>query len=279
MAGPKVSVVIPCYNQAAFLRECLDSVFAQTYRDFEVIVVDDGSTEPESVRILDAFDDPRVRLIRKRNEGVSIARNEAIAAARGEYVLPIDADDRIAPGFLSFAAGVLDARPEVGIVGGRTERFGAESGPWDRSGYSFPLVLMANMLVNTCCFRRADWETVGGYNPNMRYGWEDWDFWLSLIGLGRRIVLSSETLHYYRAHGVSRNASLLRSAEWVQAMKLQLVENHRALYDAHPRQRDFLLLGRRTWRHALARVAVKCVKWALPVRAGEILKMWCWKVV
>ncbi len=98
---PKVSVIIPCYNQGAYVKESVDSVLAQTFQDFEILIVDDGSTDAETVGILKDNAWPKTRVIRTENQGLAAARNNGIQEARGVYILPLDADDRIGPDYLA----------------------------------------------------------------------------------------------------------------------------------------------------------------------------------
>ena len=113
---PRVSVVIPCYNHGAFLQETLESLHAQTFTNFEVIVVDDGSTDALTVALLDSLVEPGLRVIRTENRGVSAARNRGIAEPRGEYILPLDSDDKIAPNYLEKTVTILDEDRDVGVV-------------------------------------------------------------------------------------------------------------------------------------------------------------------
>lgn len=111
---PKVSVVIPMYNVAQYINEALDSVLAQTFTDFEVICVDDGSPD-NAVALVCEYDDPRITVLRQKNRGLSGARNSGIAAARGQYVALLDADDRWDPNKLQAHVEHLDANPAIGV--------------------------------------------------------------------------------------------------------------------------------------------------------------------
>jgi len=225
---PKVSVVIPCFNLAEFLDEAIGSVLAQTFQDFEILVVDDGSNDPYTKNRLSALDKPRTRVLRSDNQGLAGARNLAIANAQGEYILPLDADDRLAPTLLEKAIAVFDERPDVGIVYSDVEWFGEKNGKWDVPPYSFPDILLDNTIVATALFRRADWELVGGYSTEFRARWEDYDFWLSLIERGRVPYRIPEVLFYYR----QRAGSMTHLARWMDRAPLYelLFRRHREMY-------------------------------------------------
>lgn len=230
-AAPTVSVIMPCYNQGQFFEEAVESVLEQTFQDFEVIVINDGSTEELTVRLLHSYAHPQVRVLHTVNQGPSLARNTGIQQAQGRYILPLDADDRIAPTYLEKAVAILEQQPEVGIVYSQVEWFGEQTGLYPLPPYQFPQILLGNMIFNTSFYRRADWQQVGGYNPNMVVGWEDYDFWLSLIELGREVVQISEPLYFYRQVANSRSAQLTLDRQVTSYV--QLFQNHRPLYNAH----------------------------------------------
>jgi glycosyltransferase involved in cell wall biosynthesis len=226
---PRVTVAIPCFNHGRYLDEAVSSVLAQTFQDLEIVVVDDGSTDPDTRALLDRYERPKSRVIRAPNGGPSAARNRAIAEGTGEYVLPLDADDRIAPGYVEAAVRVLDAEPEVGIVYCRAEYFGDRSGPWELPPYGLPRILRENMIFCTALFRRSDWAAVGGFRT-LRHGWEDWDFWLALIERGREVRQLPETMFSYRIKGSSRNTDLHAQREKTDATLRAIVGAHMRLY-------------------------------------------------
>ena len=113
---PLISVIIPCYNQGQYLAESIGSALASDYQELEIIVVDDGSTDPETIALLDQLAYSKTRLIRQENRGLAAARNWGIAEAQGTYILPLDADDRIGPQYISQAVAALAADTELGIV-------------------------------------------------------------------------------------------------------------------------------------------------------------------
>ena len=225
---PKVSVIIPCFNQGLYLDEAVDSVLAQTFQDFEILVVDDGSTDGETVKILQDYARPKTRVIHTDNQGLSAARNNGIHEAQGAYILPLDADDKIGDGYLEDAVRILDRYPDIGIVYCEASYFGVKGGRWDLPEYSLDKILNHNVIFCTALFRRADWGAVGGYNVNMVYGWEDWDFWLSLIQRGRKVYRIPKIHFYYRL----REASMVHTMDEERQffMRLHACLNHRGLY-------------------------------------------------
>lgn len=225
---PRVSVIIPCYNQGQFIDDAIESVLAQTYKDFEVIIINDGSTDPQVALTLESYRRPPITLIHTDNQGLASARNNGIRISTGVYVLPLDADDRIARSYVEKAVSVLDANPDTGIVYCEAEFFGENTGPWDLPPYSFPEILLGNMIFCSGMYRKSDWQQVNGYNANMKFGLADFDFWLSLIELGRGVYRIPEPLFFYRQRSGSMNKSITR--EQLVYSYTQLFKNHPALY-------------------------------------------------
>lgn len=228
----KISVIIPCYNQGEFLEESVNSVLNQTFKDFEIIIVNDGSTDEKTIEILNKFDKPKTRIINTSNQKLSSARNNGIKEASGKYILPLDADDVVGPDYLELANNVLDENLGIGIVYCNAEYFGAMQGCWELPPYSFPDILLSNCIFCSSLFRKSDWEKVGGYNPNMIYGFEDWDFWLSLIELGVLVCKIDKVMFYYRKHETDSMLQALGGMN-VLSMRKQILENHKNLYAAN----------------------------------------------
>lgn len=224
---PSISVVIPCFNHGQFLREAIDSVAAQTLGGVEAVVVDDGSTDEQTLRVLDGLSGS-TRIVRIPHQGLATARNAGISATNGTYILPLDADDRIAPSYLEKAVGVLEARPEVAIVYCQAELIGDVHGPWDLPAYSFPDVLIRPSIFASSVFRRSDWEKAGGFAAEMNLCWEDYDFWLTLVERGGEVYRIPEVLFYYRQHASSMIGA--RTREDYVAMFRKLFDRHRELY-------------------------------------------------
>src|SRR5438552_2887722 len=127
---PRVSVIVPCYNLGKFLAEAVDSVLGQTFQDFEIVVVDDGSTDGATVSVLSAFARPKTRILRAPHAGLAAARNLGIANSSGEYLCALDADDRLDPTFLAKTAAILDRDASIAFVSTWLRTFGEESWEW-----------------------------------------------------------------------------------------------------------------------------------------------------
>lgn len=262
---PKVSVVIPCFNQGAYLDEAVNSVLAQTYRDFEIVIVNDGSTDGATNDFLAEYQRPQTKILHTSNQGLAAARNNGIREAKGEYILPLDADDRIATTYVEKAVQVLDQNQEIGIVYCRAETFGAVQGPWRADEFSLGRMLLGNLIFCTALFRKPDWEKVGGYKSDMCHGWEDWDFWLSLLELNRRVYRIPEVLFQYhvKAESMAKSMDVAKKVD----MHLQVIKRHPALYVEN--LRPFLEAYYRVTNSSPYRV-LKFLR--LPALAGRLFK-------
>lgn len=232
MEKGKVSVIVPCYKQAEYLAETLESVLAQTYSKWECIIVNDGSPDnTEEVAHEFLAKDNRFKYIWKENEGVSVARNTGIAASCGEFVFPLDADDIIAPTYLEIAVDYFLQFPKTKIVYGKAEKFGKETGYWDLPVFDYEKFIWSNCIYNSAMYRRSDFDVTKGYNPNMVHGNEDWDFWLSLLKRDDVVYRIDEVLFYYRIKEVSRTTGLSKC--FMSENLVQLCKNHPEIYDSY----------------------------------------------
>jgi glycosyltransferase involved in cell wall biosynthesis len=264
----KVSVIITCHNLGQYIDEAVKSVLAQTYEDFEIILVDDGSTDEETLEVLKDYHPPKTRVIRTSNQGLACSRNNGIKACTGKYILPLDADDKFGRIYLEKAVRLLEANEKIGIVYCKAEYFGKMTGPWNLPPYRFPDILLNAMIFCSAMFRKSDWTKVKGYNPNMVYGWEDYDFWLSLIEFGREVVYIPETLFFRRVRSRSMTATMTR--EQLIYSYTQLFRNHAKLYSENL---DFLigeLLDLKSKLHHAQNV----VRFMELVKFGKLQRLW-----
>jgi glycosyltransferase involved in cell wall biosynthesis len=215
---PKVSVIIPCYNQGMYIDEAIDSVLNQTLQDFEIIIVNDGSTDEFTNKKLKDYSKPKCKVIHTNNQGLPSARNNGIMMSSGEYILPLDADDKIGSRYLEEASRVLDERKDIGIVYCNADYFGEKSGKWELPEYTEDKMLTMNLIFCTALFRKKDYLETTGYNPNMIYGWEDWDFWLSLLERDKKVHKLQGIHFFYR---IKKSDSMVNELK-LNAEKLEL---------------------------------------------------------
>ena len=199
MNNPKVSIIVPCYNQAQYLTEALQSVLEQTYGNWECIIVNDGSPDnTKEVAQEWVKKDSRFIYLFKENGGLSSARNAGIAIAEGEFILPLDADDRIGKDYTLLTMKVFQEDPDLKLVYCKAEKFGEESGSWNLSVFSLFELARQNMIFCSALYRKEDWSRVDGYDENMIFGLEDWEFWIAILKNGGEVKCLDEVEFYYR---------------------------------------------------------------------------------
>ena len=209
MMNPLISIIVPCYNQAQYLDEALESVLNQSYQNWECIIVDDGSPD-HTATISESWlaKDERFKYVKKINGGISSARNFGISKANGEFILPLDADDKIGSDYLKLAMNEFQNHPELKVVYTKAEKFGTESGTWNLPAFDISKLGLYNMIFCSAVYRKVDWERVGGYDVNMVLGLEDWEFWIALLKNGGNVCQLDYIGFYYRIKEKSRHADL-----------------------------------------------------------------------
>ena len=232
MSIPLVSVITSCFNQAQYLPAALDSVLCQTYQNWECIIVNDGSRDDsEAVALSYCKKDKRFHYFYKENSGVCDTRNYAVAHSKGMYILPLDADDRIEKSYLEKSVAVLESDDDVDVVYGRAMFFGAYNGEIILKPFDYSTLLLENVFYSTVMFRRSRFESIGGYNVNMRNGWEDWELMISMLNESSKVVKLPEICFYYRILPNSRERSI--SKQQKEELFLQIYENHKNVYDRY----------------------------------------------
>jgi len=210
-AMPKVSVVLPAYNAALFIQQTIASITVQSFGDFEIIVIDDGSIDATAE--IAAAQDPRVRVVQQPNQGIAVARNVGISHARGEWIAFMDHDDLWHPQKLRAQCAVLDRDPGCGIVYGEFLRWDPLTPPifpdeaidstWvdaDFSGFILSQLVRTNwVLLSTAVIRRSVFETVGLFDPAMPPA-DDWDIVIRAAEHFRFVKLA-QAVALYRVHG------------------------------------------------------------------------------
>ncbi|MDP2208916.1 MAG: glycosyltransferase [Bacteroidota bacterium] len=228
--NPKVSVIIPCYNYGRYLTDAVESVVQQTYQDFEIIIVNDGSTdETEYVAesLVKKYHNYRIVLINQENSGKpAISRNIGIAASKGQYILCLDADDKIASTMIEECLKVLENNPKFYIAYTDRLDFDGVEEIVQAGDYNFDKLKYENHISYCAMYRREVWEQVGGYRSNVT-GCEDWDFWVAAGARGFKGYHISKPLFKYRRHDTGRFQNSKRYMEFIKA---QIILNNSEAY-------------------------------------------------
>jgi glycosyltransferase involved in cell wall biosynthesis len=230
VAQPRLSVIIPCHNDGDYLIEAVASV-ERNAPDAELIVVDDGSTQPRTIEVLAALRDAGHRVIEQPHSGLSAARNLGIAASAGDYFLPLDADNRLLPGFAAEAVAMLDAEADAGVVYGDRRDFGARTGDVAVPELDLARMLFSNYIDACAVVRRAVWTDVGGYDDAF-HEIQDWDFWLRVTESGWRFLHLPRPTFEYRIRPDSLLQRFLHRPDYLSTVR-RLYEKHRDLVSAH----------------------------------------------
>ena len=249
--NPDISIVCPCFNHGRYVREMLASVHAQSFPDYEVILVNDGSTD-DTQAILDHLQDEKTTVIHTYHRGVSAARNTAVEAAKAPLILNLDADDKIAPSLLKKAFAILSTRLDIGIVHSEVQLFGARSGRFELPPYSLAAMLKDNVIHSTAFFRKEDWTAVGGYSDELIHGPEDYDFWLSIIELGKGVYKIPEDLIFYRTYeklNACRSGRRKRNRRGMMNARLTIFRRHKQLFKACPEEYELMLKTKEAWEN------------------------------
>lgn len=218
--APLVSIVVPYYNRASTIDETIESVFDQTLKDYELIIVDDGSTEKDSIDKIKKIkkDHPSITIIEQKNQGVAAARNNGIKYASGKYIICLDSDDCIDPTYVEKCSILLELNQEVALVTSYRTDIGVVSDEFRSTPYD-PIDLYKNNMVTTAAqFRKKAWEVSGGYKSDL--GYEDWEFWLNLAEHGFWGKLLPEFLFIYRV-AVSSRFMDDKEAHWGNIKRIQ----------------------------------------------------------
>lgn len=296
-AQARVAVIVPAYGVAHLVGEALDSLLAQRLQDWECIVIDDGAPDDVAGAVAPYLADPRIRFLATGNQGVSSARNTAIAACTAPLLTLLDGDDRLRPEYLTHAVAMLEGDETICIATVNALIFGAvpkerlcfedKQGRTDGRHGSLAEVLDRSFGIYIgSTFRREDWAAVGGFDPNLTHC-EDFDFWTRVMQLGRRAGYIDKVLGEYRVRPNSASAS----REKMLRGNLRVYEKAQAALPAaapeQPLVAELIALTQRAidFEHAVDRVidgdatgglaALRLVKAEVPGRFWSLcFKLW-----
>ncbi|WP_303317375.1 glycosyltransferase family A protein [Flavivirga abyssicola] len=228
-----VTVIIPCFNDGAYIIEALNSVLNQTLKPEKVIIVDDGS-DAKTKQIIESIDFKAVEIIFQKNKGVSSARNKAVSLAKTEFILNLDADDYFDLTFIEKAVDVLNNNSKIAAVGCYAKTLKnnkLKSEIRKPLGGSIKNFLIRNNLSANSMFRKECWEKAGGYDEQMTSGYEDWEFWISILKNNWESHVIKEPLFIYRIKNNSRDANALKRYDF--KLRRYIFDKHKELFLNH----------------------------------------------
>lgn len=230
MQKPLISIIVPCYNQAEYLDECLQSVLNQTYSNWECIIVNDGSPDDtEKVAMKWTVKDNRFKYLKKENGGLSSARNAGIKIAKGEWILPLDCDDKIGYQYLELAQ--KEFSDEKGIIYAKAEFFGSVNSDWNLPDFELSKIYLNNYIYCSAFFKKSDWNLIGGFDQNLRQGREDWEFWINLLSTTKKNVKRINYVgFYYRRKEESMDTVINSNSDIMFNAELYIYNKHAILY-------------------------------------------------
>lgn len=224
---PEISVIIPCFNQGKYIAECLDSVLAQTFTNYEVIIVNDGSTD-DSLKIIKQYTNKykNFRLLDQSNQGVVFARNNAISKAKGKYFYPLDADDKITPECLEkLYNAIINGKGD--IITSRVLKFGKETGEMVLHSPTPYHLSVNNCLVNSALFRKTDFIKAGGYDEDFVLGLEDYDLWLNMVLIHKlKVYRVPDILFFYRIKNLFESRNKQQMAQHSLMLRTKLLKKY-----------------------------------------------------
>jgi len=200
------SIIVPCFNQGEFLEETLTSIVTQSYKNWECVIINDGSSDQtEEIALQWSRKDTRFIYYSQLNQGVSVARNNGIFKSNGFYILPLDADDLIHENFLLEAVLAFENNQNIKLVYFNGRKFGLEISAFKLNKFNYRELLIENMIICSALFKRADFLDTNGYDKEMQIGLEDWEFWIRFLDEKSQVVQIDKEYFFYRIRKSSRN--------------------------------------------------------------------------
>ncbi|MFA5022565.1 MAG: glycosyltransferase [Patescibacteria group bacterium] len=194
----KISIIIPCFNDGQYLTEAIKSTEKIDPNLAEIIIIDDGSTEKRTLGILNNLKQSNYLVFSKKNNGLSAARNFGISKAKGEYILPLDADNTIEPEYISAGLEILEQNKNIDVVYSDCQKFGLCDLEVQIPDFDIKKILEGNYIDACTIFRKSLWQKCGGYDENIKKGGEDWEFWINAYKNRARFYHLSKPLFSYR---------------------------------------------------------------------------------
>jgi glycosyltransferase involved in cell wall biosynthesis len=270
---PNITFILTCFREGRLLLSAVDSIRLQSFRYWECILVNDASPDQATNQVcaqIEGFRDPRIRVIwRSVNGGLSAARNTGIEAARTEWVMPIDGDDRLAEGATEAISRGIQTAGDAGFILGGLRTLGLYDQVWHPQEIRRCEILERQVVPGPSPFRKAVWEQVGGYDLALSYGNQDWDFWMHVLRLRIGWLRIPEIIYLYQARAGSMCASYGLRWPWIAEY---MVKKHRPFFDECGSAPGFLAQGYRRGAFAALESGAtrQAVEWAATaIRYGD----------
>ncbi len=209
---PRVSIIVPCFNQGNFLKEAVESINCCKQQLLEVIIINDGSTDEYTNDYIETLKG-KYQVIVQENKGLSAARNKGISVSNGEFILLLDSDNMIRPSYIDESIKIFDNYPNVAVVYGNAEFFGEKQGIWEVGAFNMQRLMMTNYIDACAVIRKSVFDKVNLFDVNMRYGWEDWDLWLRIAFAGYDFYYIPQIVFDYRTNSNSMSRTLYKNHE------------------------------------------------------------------
>jgi glycosyltransferase involved in cell wall biosynthesis len=254
--NPRISIIIPCYNHGQYIREAIESVEQCTDKNlYEIIIVNDGSKDELTIAEMEKLANEGYNIINQINQGLGRTRNNGIKVAKGEYILPLDSDNRIRIEYIYESIRILDAHPEIAMVYGDSQFFGDKVKRHIVGEFNLQNMMVENQIDACAVYRKSVWEAVGGYDEKMPImGYEDWDMWMNMTFKNYKFHYVTEILFDYRVLG----NSMLRSISISNKKRLYkyMDEKYKNYLNMDHLNQELLKIGKRNKKIALKFVLV-----------------------
>jgi glycosyltransferase involved in cell wall biosynthesis len=206
---PLVSVIIPCYNHGNYIQETIDSILQQSYKNIEIIIIDDGSDDIHTLEVLNSFHDSKISFLHQKNGGPSIARNNGLKTASGKYFVPLDADDLICEDTIEYAVNIMELKMDIGVVYGNCQYFGEKQKLRKQDPLNITTLIKDNTIALCSVIRTKAFLQSGAFDEFLSTkGLEDWDLWLMLFEKGWKFHYVNKTLFNIRVLFISRTTQI-----------------------------------------------------------------------
>ncbi|QEC69074.1 glycosyltransferase [Panacibacter ginsenosidivorans] len=249
MHHPLISVITPCYNQGQYVEDAIQSIpYEKVNFDIEHIIIDDGSTDSFSLQKFKELEESGTNIIHQENKGLATTRNIGISMAKGKYIIPLDADNKLNDVYFTKAIDILEQHDNIDVVYGDFTVFGTGQRTHETGDFDICNMIEWNKIDACAIFRKSAFDRVDGYDTNMVFGCEDWDLWLNLYFNGSNFYYLPEVAFYYRV----TSQSMLQN---ITEPNKQVIRQY--LYKKYHQQIIEVLLKRKNDAEAYSRQLLK----------------------